>query len=66
MGDTGGGDVDRGEAGTAGNGAVDGWDGAVLSAASCPQTGQNQDPGGTGCPHAALPESATPAIVTAG
>jgi hypothetical protein len=66
MGDSGGGNVDCGEAETTGNGAVDGWDGAALTAVGCPQTGQNQDPGCTGCPHAGLPESATPAIVTAG
>ena len=65
-GDTGAENMDCGEAETTGNGAVDGWDGVALSAASCPQTGQNQDPGGTGCPHAALPEPATPAIITAG
>jgi hypothetical protein len=34
-----------GEAGTAGNGAVSGWDGAALPLAGCPQTGQNRAPG---------------------
>ena len=63
-GDNGGGNVDSGAAETAGNGAVDGWDGAAVT--GCPQTGQNQDPGCTGCPHAGLPEPARPAIVTAG
>ena len=38
----------------------------ALPAAGCPQTGQNKNPGCTGCPHAGLPEPATPAIVTAG
>ena len=65
-GDTGGGTVDCGQAGTAGNGAAGGWDGAAAPAAGCPQTGQNRDPGGTECPHAGLPEPATPAIGTAG
>jgi hypothetical protein len=79
MGDTGG-NVDCGEAGTTGNGAVVGWDCAPLPSAGCPQTGQNRGPGGTGCPHAVqnrgpggtgcpyagLPEPAKPAIVTAG
>jgi len=65
-GDNGGGNVDCGAAGTTGSGAVDGSDGAPLAAASCPQNGQNQDPGGTGYPHAGLPQPATPAIVTAG
>jgi len=55
-----------GKAGTTGSGAVDGSDGAALPAAGCPQTGQNKNPGCTGCPHAGLPEPATPAIVTAG
>ena len=66
VGETGGGNVDCTEAGTAGNGAVDGWDCAALPGPGCPQTGQNQDPGCTGCPHARLPEPATPAIVIAG
>jgi hypothetical protein len=65
-GDTGGGNVDCGEAEATGNGAVDGSDGAALPAAGSPQTGQNKNPGCTGCPHAGLPEPATPAIVTAG
>jgi hypothetical protein len=65
-GDTGADNVDCGKAGTTGNGAVDGSDGAALAAAGCPQTGQNKNPGCTGCPHAGLPEPATPAIVTAG
>jgi hypothetical protein len=51
---------------TAGNCAVDGWDGAALPVADCPHTGQNRDPGCTGCPHAGLPEPASLAIVTAG
>jgi hypothetical protein len=55
-----------GKAGTTGNGAVDGSDGAALPVAGCPQTGQNKNPGCTGCPHAGLPKPATPAIVTAG
>jgi hypothetical protein len=63
---TGADNADCGKAGTAGSGAVDGSDGAALPAASCPQTGQNKNPGCTGCPHAGLPEPATPAIVTAG
>ena len=63
-GDNGGGNVDSGTAETAGNGAVD--DGAPRPVTGCPQTGQNQDPGCTGCPHAGLPEPATPVIVTAG
>ena len=62
MGDTDG----DGEEGITGNGAVDGWGGAARPALGCPQTGQNRDPGGTGCPHAGLPEPVTPAIVTAG
>ncbi len=66
MGDTGGGDVDCAKAGTTGNGAVDGWGGAALPVAGCPQTGQNQDPGCAGCPHAGLTEPTAPAIVTAG
>ena len=73
MGDTDGGNVDRGEAGTTGhgaaggwNGAVGGWNGAALPTAGCPQTGQNRCPGRTGCPHAGLPEPVVPAIVTAG
>jgi hypothetical protein len=66
VGDIDGGHVDCGEAGTTGNGAVDDRDGAALRVAGRPQTGQNRDPGGTGCPHARLPEPATPAIVTAG
>lgn len=60
------GKADCGRAGTAGNGVVDGSDGAALPAVGCPQTGQNKNPGCTGCPHAGLPEPATPAIVTAG
>ena len=64
MGDTGG-NVACGEAGTTGNGAG-GWGGATLPVAGCPQTGQNRDPGGMGCPHAGLPEPVAPAIVTAG
>jgi hypothetical protein len=55
-----------GQAGAAGNGAADCADGAVLPATGCPQTGHNPAPGGTGCPHAGLPEPAAPAIVTAG
>jgi hypothetical protein len=66
MGDSGGGNVDCGEAETTGNGAVDGWDGAALPVVGCPQTGQNQAPGDTECPHAGLLEPATPAIITAG
>jgi len=86
MGDSGGGSVDGGTSGTAGNGAVGGRDDlalpvavlpvavlpvAVLLAAAvpdsgCPQTGQNRDPGCTGCPHAGLPVPATPTTVTAG
>ena len=50
--------------GTAGCRAVS--DGGVLPAVGWPQTGQNRDPGCTGCPHAGLREPATPAIVTAG
>ena len=65
-GDTGADNADCGKAGTTGNGAVDGSDGAALPVAGCPQTGQNTNPGCTGCPHAGLPEPATPAIVTAG
>jgi len=65
-GDTGADNADCGKAGTTGNGAVDGSDGAALPVADCPQTGQNTNPGCTGCPHAGLPEPATPAIVTAG
>ena len=65
-GDTGADNADCGTAGTTGNGAVDGSGGAALPAADCPQTGQNKNPGCTGCPHAGLPEPATPAIVTAG
>jgi hypothetical protein len=63
---TGADNADCGKAGTTGSGAVDGSDGAARPGASCPQTGQNKNPGGTGCPHAGLPEPATPAIVTAG
>ena len=66
VGETGGGNVDCTEAATAGNGAVDGRDGAAPSATGCPQSLQNRDPGCTGCPHAGLTEPATPAIVTAG
>jgi hypothetical protein len=44
-GDADGGNVAWGEAGTAGNGAVSGWDGAALPLAGCPQTGQNRAPG---------------------
>jgi hypothetical protein len=66
VGDTDGGNVVCGQAGTTGNGAVDGWDGATLPVTGCPQTGQNRAPGCTGCPHAGLPEPAAPAIVTAG
>jgi hypothetical protein len=58
--------VGGGEAGNAGNGAVDGWDGAALPVTGCPHSGQNEDPGCTGCPHTEFPEPATPAIVTAG
>jgi len=58
--------VDGGGAGTAGNGAVNGQDGAALPVTDCPQTGQNRDPGCTGCPHAGLPELVAPATVTAG
>jgi hypothetical protein len=65
-GDTGADNADCGKAGTTGNGAVDGSDGAALPVAGDPQTGQNKNPGCTGCPHAGLPEPATPAIVTAG
>ena len=65
-GEVGADNADCGKAGTTGNGAVDGSDGAALPAAGCPQTGQNKNPGCTGCPHAGLPEPATPAIVTAG
>ena len=65
-GDNGGGNVDCGEVGTIGNGAVDGSDGAPLPVPGCPQNGQNRDPGCTGYPHAGLPQPATPAIVTAG
>jgi len=61
----GGGNADCGQAGTTGNGAVDSWDGAAPPAAGSPQTGQNRVPGCAGCPHARLPEPATPAIVTA-
>jgi hypothetical protein len=64
MGDSGGGNVACDEAETTGNGAVDGWDDTALPVAGCPQTGQNQDPGCTECPHAGLLEPATPAIVT--
>ncbi len=63
---TGGGNADCGKAGTTGNGTVDGWDGAAPPVAGPPQTGQNRVPGCAGCPHARLPEPATPAIVTAG
>jgi hypothetical protein len=63
---TGGGNLDCGEAGTTGNGAIDGSDGAALPAVGRPQTGQNRDPGCTGCLHAGLREPDTPAIVTAG
>ena len=66
MGDTGADNADCGRAGTTGSGAVDGSDGAALPEAGCPQTGQDKNPGCTGCPHAGLPEPATPAIVTAG
>ena len=65
VGDTGG-TVACGAAGTTGNGAANGWGGAALPVADCPQAGQNRDPGGTGCPHAELPEPVSPAIVTAG
>lgn len=65
-GDTGADNADCGKAGTTGSGAVDGSGGAALPVAGCPQTGQNKNPGCTGCPHAGLPEPATPAIVTAG
>ena len=41
MGDTDGGNVDCGEAGTTGNGPVSGRDGAALPVAGLPQTGQN-------------------------
>jgi hypothetical protein len=59
---------DSGASETTGNGAVDDGDGDGdgLSATDCPHTGQNRAPGCTGCPHAGLPEPATPAIVTAG
>jgi hypothetical protein len=63
---TGADNADRVEAGTTGSGVVDGSDGAALPVAGCPQTGQNKNPGCTRCPHAGLPEPATPAIVTAG
>jgi hypothetical protein len=53
------------QAGTTGNGAVGGWDGAA-AVAGCPQAGQNRDPGCTECPHAGLAEPATPVIGTAG
>jgi hypothetical protein len=66
VGDASGGNVGCGEAGTTGNGAVDGRDGAALPVTGWPQTVQNRDPGGTGCPHAGLRNPATPAIVTAG
>ena len=65
-GEVGADNADCGKAGTTGNGAVDGPDGAVLPVAGCPHTGQNKNPGCTGCPHAGLPEPATPAIVIAG
>jgi len=76
MGDSGGGNVDGGSSGTAGNGAVDGRGDlalpvavlpvAVLPDSGWPQTGHNRDPGCTGCPHAGLPVPATPTTVTAG
>jgi hypothetical protein len=66
VGDTDGDNADCAEAGTAGNGAVDGWDGTPPPVTGCPQSLQNRDPGCTGCPHAGLPDPATPAIVTAG
>jgi len=65
-GEVGADNADCGKAGTTGSGAVDGSGGAALPVAGCPQTGQNKNPGCTGCPHAGLPEPATPAIVTAG
>jgi hypothetical protein len=65
-GDTDGGTVDCGQAGATGDGAAGGWDGAAAPVDGCPQTGQNRDPGCTECPHARLPEPATPAIGIAG